>query len=141
MSKAYNVGVKIGSLLRDLFVKKDLKKIEPVMSFPDTDIDKIKLFVDDRTFLENEIKECSGYQKTWHLKLYCAYFNSYGIKSADDIPDPIRDAFYALKTNDEYLEATFEKLEAHVLTQLEVEGFPKVRELVDRIKKECKTRG
>ena len=135
MSKAYNVGVKIGSLLRDFFVKSDLEKVEPVMVFPNTGIDKIKLSADNRTFLENEIKECSGYQKTWHVKLFCAYFDAYGIKSADDIPDLINDAFHALKTNDEYLETIFEKLEEHDLKQSETEGFPIVKELVDRIKK------
>ena len=138
MSKAYDVGVKIGSMLRDIFVKSDLKKIEPVMFSTNpgaAGVDRIKLSVCNRTFLENEVKECSGYQKTWHVKLFCAYFDAYGIKSADDIPDLINDAFHALKTNDEYLETIFEKLEEHDLKQLETEGFPIVKELVDRIKK------
>jgi hypothetical protein len=144
MSTSFNIGVKVGSFLRNLFSPYEPTRIEPTLLPEKSDEPSgIDLFtfepepVRDRKYYENEIKKVIDYQSTFMDQLTMAYITSHPAL-VEDMPEHFVKCIRAIYRNNEYLEEMVRELENVDLKKIEDEGFPEVTELLSKIKKEVK---
>ncbi len=144
MSIAFEFGFKVGSLLRNIFTQKEMKKrVDPtflsekqVSELALLKQDKCEDLLNERAYVECEIKTTINYQKVFLDQLISAYISNHPEDSVEEMPQDIVKIFQAMSGNNRYLDEMLIKIENIDLEKYEVMGFPEVKKVLNKIKKE-----